>query len=199
MTSGRRPVNAICLFAGSARRSPAPHLDIAAAFGAALAREGIDLVYGGGSIGMMGAVADAALAGGARVVGVVPRGLFAVDEVHHDVELIEVESLHVRKQVMLELAEAFVVLPGGFGTLDELSEVLTWAQLGIHAKPIVLLDVDGYWDGLTAWLNTAIGLGYVYSASREHYGVARDARGVLDFIANYEAPPAPRSLAPDQT
>ena len=125
--------------------------------------------------------------------------MFATDEVHQDIELIEVESLHARKQVMLDLADAFVVLPGGFGTLDELSEVLTWAQLGIHTKPIVLLDIDGYWDGLTAWLNTAVELGYVYSASKEHYGVARDASGVFDFFVKYEAPPAPRSLAPDQT
>ena len=126
---------------------------------------------------MMGTVADTALDAGARVIGVVPRGLFAVDEVHQD-RSSSSRSRPTRPQASDARArDAFVVLPGGFGTLDELSEVLTWAQLGLHAKPIVLLDVDGYWDGSTEWLNTAIDLGYVYSTSREHVdGGARRER-----------------------
>jgi uncharacterized protein (TIGR00730 family) len=193
------PVATVCVFAGSARRSPPAHEAAARELGAAIAQAGITLVFGGGSTGVMGAVADAALAAGGSVIGVVPRGLFGPDEIHERAELIEVESMHERKQIMLDLAEAFVGLPGGFGTLDEMSEVLTWAQLGMHAKPIVLLDLDGSWRGLIEWIDDAIAHGYVIAASREFFVVIDDAGGVIDAIAAYEAPPAPRALSPEQT
>jgi uncharacterized protein (TIGR00730 family) len=193
------PVATVCVFAGSARRSPPAHESAARALGAAIANAGITLVFGGGSTGMMGAVADAALAAGGTVIGVVPRGLFGPDEVHEHVELIEVESMHDRKQIMLDLAEAFVGLPGGLGTLDEVTEVLTWAQLGMHAKPIVLLDLDGSWRGLVEWIDDAIAHGYVIDASRDFFVVTNETDRVLDAIVAYQAPPAPRALSPDQT
>ena len=190
----------LCVFAGSAPGVPPEDLDLAAAVGAALARAGVPIVYGGGSTGCMGAMADAALAAGARVVGVVPRDLFRADEVHAGVELVEVDSLHERKRVMLERAEAFVVLPGGLGTLDEAGEVLTWAQLGIHAAPIVVVDPTGYWRPLVDWVDRAVLRGYVSVAARDFLLVVPDAAGVLPAIRAFTAPVATRGpLSLDQT
>jgi uncharacterized protein (TIGR00730 family) len=135
--------------------------------GARLAAAGVTVVYGGGSRGLMGTMADAAVDAGARVVGVVPRGLFAVEDVHPGrVEIVEVDDLLERKRVMIELSDAFVALPGGLGTLDELVEVVTWAQLGLHAKPVLLLEADGYWTSLLAWVDDAVARGYVTTANR---------------------------------
>jgi uncharacterized protein (TIGR00730 family) len=158
------------------------------------------VVYGGGRTGCMGALAEAALAGGGRVVGVVPVGLFPPEELHAAVELVETDSMHHRKQVMLELADAFVVLPGGLGTLDEVSEVLTWGQLGIHDKVTVFVDPDGYWRGLLTWVDHAVVRGYVSVPSRDFYRVVPDADDVLGAIADFVAPRATRGpLTPDQT
>jgi uncharacterized protein (TIGR00730 family) len=160
-------VGTVCVFAGSARVAPPDHTELARDLGARLGTAGMTVVYGGGSRGLMGAMADAALDAGARVIGVVPRGLFAVEEVHPGrVEVVEVDDLLARKRVMIELSDAFVVLPGGLGTLDELAEVVTWAQLGLHGKRIVLLDADGYWAPLLRWVDDAVEHGYVSTASR---------------------------------
>jgi len=196
------PVTAptVCVFAGSARAVPEPHRALATRLGTHLACAGATVVYGGGSTGLMGTMADAALAAGGTVIGVIPRGLFAREEVHHGVELVEVESLHDRKLIMLELADAFAVLPGGFGTLDEVGEVLTWAQLGIHAKPTVFVDPDGYWSGLLAWVDAAVARGYVAAASQAFYTVVADADGVLPAITGFAPPPAVRGpLSREQT
>lgn len=189
----------VCVFAGSARAVPEPHRAVAARLGTALAAAGSTIVYGGGSTGLMGALGDAALAAGGTVIGVVPRGLFRREEVHTRVERIEVDSLHDRKQVMLGLADAFAVLPGGFGTLDEVGEVLTWAQLGIHDKPIVFVDPDGFWRGIASWLDQAIALGYVAPASRSLLTTVDAPDDVLAAVAAYAPPPAVRALEPDQT
>lgn len=190
----------ICVFAGSARGITGPHLDLARRVGAAIATSGEPIVYGGGCTGPMGAMADAALDAGAHVIGVVPRGLFEREEVHHGVDLVEVDSLHQRKQVMLELADAFVVLPGGLGTLDEIGEVLTWAQLGIHAKPTVFVDPGGFWTGLLDWIDTAIDGGYVPATSRAFLTVVTDADAVLPAIAGFAPPPPARGpLSREQT
>jgi len=190
----------ICVFAGSARGVPDSDLALARRVGHALGASGTPVVYGGGSTGCMGALADAALAEGAHVVGVIPRGLFDREELHQGVDVVDVESLHERKQVMLELADAFVVLPGGFGTLDEVGEVLTWAQLGIHGKPTVFVDPDGYWQGLLAWIDTAVARGYIAAPSRDFYTVVADADGVLPAIAGFAPPPAVRGpLSREQT
>ena len=126
------------------------------------------MIYGGGRVGMMGAVADAALAGGGNVIGVIPTGLFSVEVAHERLtELIEVRSMHERKQLMYDLADGFVALPGGLGTLEELAEVSTWSQLGLHVKPVVLLDVNGFWDPLVAQLDHMVDVGLLKQANRD--------------------------------
>lgn len=182
----------IGVFAGSAREVAPRDLECSARLGAVLAAAGTPIVYGGGRTGCMGALADAALAGGGQVIGVVPRGLFQPEEMHREVDLVEVDSLHHRKQVMLEMADAFVALPGGLGTLDEVSEVLTWAQLGVHAKPVVFLDPHGYWDGLLTWIDAAIAQGYVAEASRDFFTVVAEPEAVLPALRAYAPPPATR-------
>ena len=157
----------VCVFAGSARVSPPEHEALARELGSALGAAGFAVVYGAGSRGLMGTMADAAVDAGARVIGVVPRGLFAAEDVHPgDIEVVEVEDLLERKRVMIELSDAFVALPGGRGTLDELVEVVTWAQLGLHAKPAFLLTANGYWASLLEWVHGAVARGYVTTANR---------------------------------
>ena len=161
------PVQTVCVFAASARVSPPEHEALACDLGTALGAAGLTVVYGGGSRGLMGTMADAAVDVGARVIGVVPRGLFVVEDVHPGkIELVEVDDLLERKRVMIELSDAFVALPGGLGTLDELIEVVTWAQLGLHAKPVFLLAAEGYWDPLLEWVDGAVARGYVTTANR---------------------------------
>jgi uncharacterized protein (TIGR00730 family) len=141
----------VCVFCGSRPGDPA-HLAAARELGASLARRRVGLVYGGASVGLMGALADAALTGGGEVIGVMPRGLFSREIAHRGLSTFyETDSLHVRKQKMHELSDAFIAIPGGFGTLDELFEAVTWKQVGIHQKPIGLLNLDGYFDGLLAF------------------------------------------------
>jgi uncharacterized protein (TIGR00730 family) len=154
-------VGTVCVFAGSARVSPPEHAALARDLGTHLGTAGLTVVYGGGSRGLMGTMADAALDAGA------PRGLFAVEEVHPGrIELVEVDDLLERKRVMIELSDAFLALPGGLGTLDELAEVVTWAQLGLHVKAVFLLAAEGYWDPLLEWVDGAVARGYVTTASR---------------------------------
>jgi uncharacterized protein (TIGR00730 family) len=175
-------VSTVCVFAGSARVSPPEHGALARDLGTHLGASGFTVVYGGGSRGLMGTMADAALDAGARVIGVVPRGLFAVEEVHPGrIELVEVDDLLERKRVMIELSDGFVALPGGLGTLDELVEVVTWAQLGLHGKPVFLVGADGYWDPLLEWVDGAVARGYVTAASRRFLQVVElaDVVGAL--------------------
>jgi uncharacterized protein (TIGR00730 family) len=172
----------VCVFASSARVSPPDHEALARDLGAALGSAGFTVVYGAGSRGLMGTMADAAVDAGARVIGVVPRGLFAVEEVHPgEIEVVEVDDLLERKRVMIELSDAFVALPGGLGTLDELVEVVTWAQLGLHGKPVFLLQAGDYWDPLLQWVDGAVARGYVTTASRRLLQVVQlaDAVGAL--------------------
>jgi uncharacterized protein (TIGR00730 family) len=149
-----------------------------------VARRSITLVYGGGTRGLMGELADAALGHGGRVIGVIPTGLFA-REINHTglTELHEVGSMHERKQLMYEKSDAFVALPGGLGTLEELAEIATWSQLGLHSKPVVLLDVDGFWDPLAAQLDRMVGAGFVKPANRGLIQRTRSAEEALAVIA----------------
>jgi len=152
-----------------------------------MARRGIGLVYGGGSVGLMGELTDAALGYGGRVVGVIPAGLFSREVGHTGLtELHEVASMHERKQLMYDLADAFVALPGGLGTLEELAEVATWSQLGLHAKPVVLLDVDGFWEPLAAQLDRMVSTGLLKSANRELIQLTRSAEEALGILASAE-------------
>ncbi len=152
----------LCVFCGGRPDLPDAHVELARHLGRLLADSGVSLIYGGSKRGLMGALADAVLAGGGRVVGVIPRHLHRVEIAHDGIsELVEVDSMHTRKRVMTERTDAFCVLPGGVGTLDEAFEAITWGQLALHAKPIVFLDPDGYWDPLVDLLNRMERLGYL--------------------------------------
>lgn len=147
-------LGAVGVFCGSSSGRGDRYVGAARALGALLAEERLALVYGGGKVGLMGELADACLAAGGHVVGVIPTGLFRREVAHRGVsELHEVASMHERKALMYDRADAFIALPGGLGTLDELAEVATWSQLGLHAKPLVLLDVDGFWAPFVALLD----------------------------------------------
>ena len=155
-------IRSICVFCGSRDGCAPAYLEAARALGTAIAASGIELVYGGGGRGMMGAVADAALAAQGRVIGVIPRDLFQREFLHQGLtELHAVNGMLERKALMAELSDGFISLPGGIGTMDELFEMWTWTQLGIHAKPSVLLNVDGYYDSLIAFLDEMTEAGYL--------------------------------------
>jgi len=140
-------VQRLCVYCGSAGRVADAYRTAAEQVGTALARHGIELVYGGGRVGLMGLCADAVLAAGGKVTGIIPRHLHDVEVGHHGVsQLVVTENMHERKRLMFEMSDAFFVLPGGLGTLDETFEIVTWRQLGLHDKPIIVIDVDGYWQ-----------------------------------------------------
>jgi uncharacterized protein (TIGR00730 family) len=171
----------VCVFCGSYDGARAAYREAAQRMGAALARRGLTLVYGGGSTGLMGALADAALDHGGRVIGVVPAGLFPDDIVHHGLsELRLVGSMHERKALMAQLADAFVALPGGMGTLEELCEALTWRQIGLHRKPCGLLNVDRFYDPLLAMLDHTVGEGFIKLEHRMSILVEDDPNLLLD-------------------
>jgi uncharacterized protein (TIGR00730 family) len=177
-------LRSICVFCGSSPGHDPRYVTAAADVGERLAERGIQLVYGGGRRGLMGAVADAALAAGGRVVGVIPRGLVDRELAHPGLsELLIVDTLHERKARMAELADGFIALPGGLGTLEELAEVLSWAQLGLHAKPIGLLDVGGYFDPLLAYLDHAVAEGFVADRHRSLLLHDPDLDRLLDQFA----------------
>lgn len=179
----------LCVFCGSSTGTDPAHLAAAVRLGATLAEHGVGLVYGGGAVGLMGAVADACVAGGGEVVGVIPTGLFSKEVGHTGLtELVEVASMHERKALMYERADAFVALPGGLGTLEELAEVLTWNQLGILAKPVGLLDVGGFWQPLVGWLTGAVEAGFVRAEHAASLRVVHDVDEVLDVLAAAEVP-----------
>ncbi|MGB7190773.1 MAG: TIGR00730 family Rossman fold protein, partial [Acidobacteriaceae bacterium] len=166
----------ICVFCGSAKGARAEYAAAAREMGRGIAARGLGMVYGGGSIGLMGVAADAALAAGGEVVGVIPDVI--VDcEVGHDglTELCVVRTMHERKAMMAQRADAFVALPGGFGTMDEFMEIVTWAVLGIHSKPCVLVNVGGYYDPLLRFLDSAVDGGFIRSENRGLVRVARDS------------------------
>lgn len=147
-------IKRICVFCGSKTGARSVYTDVAQQLGKAIVSHGIGLVYGGGSIGLMGVIADAVLKEKGNVIGVIPHALASKEFAHPGLtELRMVSSMHERKAMMVELSDAFIAMPGGFGTFDEFFEILTWAQLGLHAKPIGLLNVEGYFDLLLAFIN----------------------------------------------
>ena len=177
-------VRAVCVFCGSSAPADPRYLDAARALGALIARWNVALVYGGGSTGLMCELADAALARGGRVIGVIPAGLFAREAGHSGLtELREVTSMHERKKLMYDLSDAFVALPGGLGTLEELAEVATWSQLGLHSKPVVLLNVGGFWDPLLAQLGVMARTGLLAPTGRDLIREARSAEQALSVLA----------------
>jgi uncharacterized protein (TIGR00730 family) len=185
-------VKRLCVFCGSALGRQTTYADAARALATALLDRGLGLVYGGGSVGLMGTIADAVLAGGGEVIGVLPRGLARKELAHNGLtELHLVGSMHERKARMASLADGFVALPGGLGTLEEILEILTWAQLGIHRKPVGLVDVGGYWTGLLALLRHAVGEGFVRPEYAALLLVEPAPAALLDRFAAWRPPIAP--------
>jgi hypothetical protein len=176
----------VAVYCGSANGNDPAYLAEARTLGAAIATADLGLVYGGASVGLMGAVADAALAGGAEVIGVLPDVLAGKEIAHAGLTRLElVSTMHQRKARMAELADAFLILPGGYGTLEELLEVVTWAQLRMHGKPVILINTAGYWNGLLTFLDTAVAAGFLKLKNRELLLLAGDAsEGVGMVVAN---------------
>jgi uncharacterized protein (TIGR00730 family) len=183
-------MKAVCVFCGSnVGRNPA-YEQAAVAVGTALAKADLKLVYGGGKVGLMGAVADAALAAGGRVVGVMPRALFEREIAHAGLsELHVVETMHERKQTMASLADGFLALPGGAGTFEEFFEQWTWAQLGIHAKPVGLLDVNAYFQPLLALIDKIVAEGFMAQTYRDMLVVEPSVAPLLGRFQTYSPPP----------
>jgi uncharacterized protein (TIGR00730 family) len=180
----------LCVFCGSNVGGRPEYAAGAREFAAAAARRGLGLVYGGGNIGLMGVVADAALEAGGEVIGVIPSALQAKELAHAGLtELHVVRSMHERKALMADLSNGFAALPGGFGTLEELFEILTWAQLGIHAKPVGLLDTAGFFQPLLALLDHQVEERFLKPRHRALVHVAADPERLLDMLL--KAPPAP--------
>ncbi|MEO5711953.1 MAG: TIGR00730 family Rossman fold protein [Luteolibacter sp.] len=173
----------ICIYAGSSFGGSPEYSAAAAAFGSACARRGLGIVYGGGSVGLMGVLADSALAAGGEVIGVIPRRMIAEERGHHGVsELIAVDSMHERKQRMAELSDAFVALPGGIGTLEEVIEVFTWLQLGLHLKPVGLLNVGGFHDPLLQFLARMRDEEFLTDSHHDMLVVEADSERLLDIL-----------------
>ncbi len=183
----------VCVFCGSATGAHGDYPEAARELAAELTRRKVGLVYGGGSVGLMGVLADAVLDRGGEVIGVIPRGLASRELLHPGLtELRLVHSMHERKATMASLADAFVALPGGLGTLEETLEVLTWAQLGIQRKPVGLLNVRGYWDGLLRLFSHAIHEGFVRPEYLALLLTERTPGALLDRFAAWRPPPLPR-------
>lgn len=160
----------------------------------------IDLVYGGGGTGLMGAIADRVLDRGGEVTGVIPHGLMVREAGHEGVtEMVVVGSMHERKSRMVELADGFIALPGGLGTMEELLEVLTWAQLGVHGKPCGVLNVEGYFDRLVGFFDHAVEEGFLRPDHRDLVIVEDEPETLLDALASYEAPRVPQWISPGAT
>ncbi len=191
-------LTSVCIFCGSRSGRDPAYLDAARAVGTLLGSSGVDLVYGGGKVGLMGAVADAALAAGGRVVGVIPQVLVNMEQGHPGLtELHVVDSMHERKRMMADLASAFVALPGGLGTFEELCEILTWAMLGIHRKPCAVLDVGGYYQPLLALLDHAVTQGFLGEAQRALLTSTDDPRDLLPALRRQVAARAATRVAAD--
>ena len=170
----------MAVYCGSADGNDPAYLAEARALGQAIAAARMGLVYGGANVGLMGAVADAALAGGAEVIGVLPEVLAGREIAHTGLTRLEtVATMHQRKARMVALADAFLILPGGYGTLDETLEIITWSQLRLHAKPCILINTAGYWDGLLAFLDSTVAAGFLKPENRALLLVARNAAEAL--------------------
>jgi uncharacterized protein (TIGR00730 family) len=181
-------IQSVCVYCGSSQVSDpkfnAPTIEL----GKRIAAAGLTLVYGGGSPGLMGKVANAVMDEGGKVIGVIPDHILKL-EVRHDglSELHVVPSMHVRKQIMAEKSDAFVVLPGGLGTLDETFEILTWRYLGMHSKPIIIVNIDGYWDPLLSLIDHMLASGFMRPEHRETFQVASTVEDVMDLLLHADA------------
>jgi len=186
-------LSAVCVYCGSRDQVDQAYRDAAGDLGRRLAENAVALVYGGGRVGLMGRCADAALSAGGQVIGIIPEALMKIEVDHRDLtELIVTPDMHSRKRCMFDRADAFVLLPGGLGSLDEIIEVITWRQLGFHDKPIILVNVAGYWDPLLALIEHTITAGFANSAARGLYSVVTS---IADVIPAIEAAPRQKITA----
>ncbi len=192
-------MRSLCVFCGSSRGLDPRHAEAAALLGRLVASRGLRLVFGGGQVGLMGVLADHALAAGGQVTGVIPHGLAARELAHRGVaDMRVVPTMHARKALMASLADAFVALPGGMGTLDELFEVATWSQLGIHRKPVGVLNVGGYFDPLVAQLDRAATDGLLTAQGRRLLVIDSEPARLLDRLDAHEPPAAPAWAIPPE-
>lgn len=193
-------MTSVCVFCGSASGTNPAFAEAARELGRALAAQGLTLVYGGGRVGLMGVVASAALAAGGAVVGVIPHSLSQKEIAQEDcTELIVVNTMHERKALMADRSHAFVALPGGYGTCDELFEILTWAQLGIHTKPVAVLNVNGFFTPLLAWLDHVVAEGLLKPKHRERLLVAGSVPELLTQLSTWEpAEPTTKWVEPEE-
>jgi uncharacterized protein (TIGR00730 family) len=193
-------VRRLCVFCGSSCGSDPRYRDGATELGRLLAARGVGLVFGGGSIGLMGVVADAALVAGGDVVGVIPHALAARELAHREVaDMRVVPSMHARKALMAELSDGFIALPGGLGTFEELFEIATWCQLGIHRKPVGVLNVAGYYDPLVALVDQAVSEGFVSAENRQSILVAETPLALLEGLFAHRPSEGPEWITPDET
>lgn len=177
-------IRSLCVYCGSSDRGSPAHHEAAERLGEAMARAGIRLVYGGGRIGMMGRIADAVLQAGGEVVGIIPKFLEQVEVGHSGVtQLIVTENMHDRKQTMAELSDAFLIMPGGLGTLDETFEILTWKQLGLHEKPVIVADIGGYWRHLVDLIDHMIAENYAKPENRALFQVIGSIDDLLPALS----------------
>ncbi len=191
------PLRSVCVFCGSQAGNAPAYVEAARALGASIARRGLTLVYGGGHVGMMGALADSALSAGGQVVGVIPEHLMRPEVAHQKLtELVIVDSMHTRKRTMAERADAFVVLPGGYGTFEEMFEMVTWLQLQLHAKAVGCVNVAGYFDDLLAFLKHAAQQGFIRPQHWDLLMVESDSELLLERL-KLQAPAATSGVADD--
>ncbi|WP_421118813.1 TIGR00730 family Rossman fold protein [Aquihabitans daechungensis] len=194
-----RPLRTVAVFCGSNPGLRPEYAEVAEELGALLAQRGIGLVYGGGKVGLMGIVADAVLAGGGTVTGVIPRHLWEKEVGHEGLtELLIVDSMHERKLAMADRSDAFIALPGGVGTFEELFEAITWTQLGIHDKPVALLDVAGFYGPLLAFLDGTVDAGFLRPGHRSMIVDATTPEDVLAQLAAWEPVTTSKWLTPDE-
>jgi uncharacterized protein (TIGR00730 family) len=200
MPSAASTMRRVCVYAGSNPGSEPGYAEAARALAAVMAERGIGLVYGGGKVGLMGVLADTILAAGGEAIGVMPQALIDREIGHTGLtDLKVVPSMHERKALMAELADGFVAVPGGIGTLEELIEIYTWSQLGIHDKPCGVLNVRGYYDHLAAFLDHAVREGFLRAEHRAVLTVAEDPAALLDAFAAFTPPRVGKWLELDQT
>lgn len=183
-------IKRLCVYCGSSARVAEIYRNAASKLGTMLAHKGIELVYGGGKVGLMGLCADATLAGGGQVTGIIPGHLHDREVGHRDLtRLMVVGSMHERKQLMADMADAFAVLPGGFGTLDEAFEIITWRYLGLHDKPVVIVDIDGYWAKLGGLIDHIVAEGFAARETLRHFEIVPTLDALFETLA---AAPEPR-------
>lgn len=181
-------IQSVCVFCGAQNAVEETHLQLARDLGKAMAERGLSLVYGGGDCGLMGAVANSMLEAKAHVTGVFPESLRYIEKEHQTLDdIIIVDSMHTRKEIMYKKSDIFVILPGGFGTMDELFEILTWKQLQLHTKPIVILNHEGYWDHLAALMEHIIDSGFAKEEVRQFFKVVNSQEELLEYIAEKQA------------